>query len=161
MYKLIIVGASTSGKSTLMRYLRQHTDLVVAEMDEEIVKLNKGRWPTDDDYRNTVLVPKITEKIIGMDEVVYISSYVPDELVKKAKRKGFKIALLEVGLEQLKARNTKRMLEEKYETVAIYFDMQLSGFERLKNKDLIDKIIDGHKTTKEIADEILAIATGA
>jgi adenylate kinase family enzyme len=161
MYKLIVIGASTSGKSTLMRYLRRHTDLVVTEMDEEIVKLNKGKWPTDDDYRNTVLVPKITEKIIGMDEVVYISSYVPDELAEDAKRKGFTIASLEVSLEQLKARNAKRMREEKYRSVAAYFDMQLNGFKRLKDKGLIEKTIDGHKTTKEIADEISAIATGA
>ena len=161
MYKLIIVGASTSGKSTLMRYLRQHTDLVVAEMDEEIVKLNKGKWPTDDDYRNTVLVPKITREIIGMDEVVYISSYVPDELAKEAKHKGFTIVLLEVSLEQLKTRNAKRMREEKYRSVAAYFDMQLNGFKHLKDKGLIEKTIDGHKTTKEIADEISEIATGA
>jgi hypothetical protein len=53
------------------------------------------------------------------------------------------------------------MREEKYRSVAAYFDMQLNGFKRLKDKGLIEKTIDGHKTTKEIADEISAIATGA
>ena len=134
MYKLIIIGASAGGKSTLMRYLRQHTDLVVVEMDEEIVKLNDNKWPTDDRYRNTVLVPKITKKIIGMDKVIYISSYVPDGLAEEAKHNGFIIVLLDVGFEQLKERNDKRMAGKGYESVAIYFDMQLDGFKRLKQK---------------------------
>lgn len=154
MYKLVIIGASTSGKSTLMRHLRKHTQLNVIEMDEEIVKLYKGNWPRDDTYRNSVLVPEITKKIISMNEVVYISSYVPDELVREASMQGFTILLLEVGLEQLKARDKKRMAEEKYKSVNKYFSMQLNGIKRLKEKGLIDKVIDGHKTTEEIANEV-------
>jgi len=161
MYKIIVIGASTGGKSTLMRYLRQHTDLVVAEMDEEIVKLNGNKWPTDDDYRNTVLVPKITKEIIDKDKVIYISSYVPDELAEEAKRKGFVIVLLEVSLEQLKERNAKRMVEEGYESVATYFDVQLNGFKQLKEKGLIDKTIDGHRSTEMIAEEIVKLSQQA
>ncbi len=161
MYKIIVIGASTGGKSTFMRYLRQHTDLVVAEMDEEIVKLNGNKWPTDDDYRNTVLVPKITKEIIDKDKVIYISSYVPDELAEEAKRKGFVIVLLEVSLEQLKERNAKRMVEEGYESVATYFDVQLNGFKQLKEKGLIDKTIDGHRSTEMIAEEIVKLSQQA
>ena len=158
MNKLIILGPSAGGKSTLMRYLREHTDLHVMEMDEEIVELNDGKWPTDDEYRNTVLVPKITKKIIAKDKVVYLSSYVPDDLAKEAKEKGFKILLLDVGLEQLKKRDDKRIKEEKYESVAGYFDVQLKGFERLKKKELIDTVIDGHRPTEQIAEHIVKLA---
>lgn len=159
MYKLIILGPSAGGKSTLMRYLRKNTDLRVVEMDEEIVKLNKGKWPTDDNYRNTVLVPKITKKVIDMDKVVYLSSYVPDNLAKEAKDGGFTVVLLDVSLEQLKERNAKRMEEEKYGSVASYFNMQLKGFERLRSKGLMDKVIDGHKSTEKIAEDIAQLAS--
>ena len=90
-----------------------------------------------------------------MDEVVYLSSYVPDDLAKEAKQRGFTIVLLDVSLEQLKERDAKRVAEERYESVAIYFEMQMAGFEKLKNKDLVDKIIDGHKSTEEIAEDIV------
>jgi guanylate kinase len=158
MYKIIIIAASTGGKSTLMRYLRKHTDLVIAEMDEELVKINNGKWPFDDRYKNSVLVPKVTNKIIKSDKVVYLSSYVPDELAQKAKDNGFTIVLLDVSLEQLKQRDAIRIAEESYESVSRYFDMQLKGFERLKKKGLIDKTIDGHQSTKEIAEEIVRLA---
>jgi guanylate kinase len=35
MPKIIILAPSAGGKSTLMRYLREHTKLNVREMDEE------------------------------------------------------------------------------------------------------------------------------
>lgn len=142
----------------MMRHLRKQTGLVIAEMDEELVKLNNNEWPFDDNHRNSVLVPQVSKKILDMDKVVYLSSYLPEEFAKQAKQKGFTIALLEVSLEQLERRNKKRMAEEKYESVAQYFDMQLNGFRKLVDKGLVDKIIDGHKPTKDIAEEITELA---
>lgn len=159
-YQLIVLGASAGGKSTLMRYLREHTNLRVIEMDEEIIKTTDGKWPTDDNYRNTVLIPQITSKILEKDGVVYLSSYVPEEYVKKAKRKGFILILLDVSREELVVRDKKRIAEEKYESVARYFDMQLEGFEKLKKEKLIDEIIDAHKSTATISAKIQELAGG-
>lgn len=159
MYKLIILSPSAGGKSSLMRYLREYTDLIIAEMDEELVKLNNNEWPLDDNYRNSTLVPQVSRKIISMDKVVYLSSYLPEVFAKQAKQKGFTIALIEVSLEQLQQRNKKRMSEEKYESVAQYFDMQLNGIRKLADKGLIDKILDGHKSTEDIAEELIELVS--
>ena len=61
-YKLIILAPSCGGKSSLMRYLREHTGLHIAETDEEVMKANDGVWP-DDELKNKVLVPKTTALI--------------------------------------------------------------------------------------------------
>ena len=74
MFKLIILAASDGGKSTSMRYLRTHTGLNVLEMFEEILKLNDNKWPANDSYKNTVLLPQISQIIIHMDNLVYITS---------------------------------------------------------------------------------------
>ncbi|HUD06604.1 MAG TPA: hypothetical protein VMR34_01835 [Candidatus Saccharimonadales bacterium] len=73
--KLIVLAPSLGGKSTLMRYLREHTDLVIAEMDEEVMKANNNTWPTDDDYKNKILVPKIVKEIIKKDKVIVMVQY--------------------------------------------------------------------------------------
>ncbi len=107
-YKLIILAPSCGGKSSLMRYLREHTDLHIAETDEEVMKANNDVWP-DDELKNKVLVPKTTNEIITRENVIYFASYIPTELLQKAKKKGFKIIVLETPLEVLNKRNTNRM----------------------------------------------------
>ena len=44
-YKIIILAPSCGGKSSLMRYLREHTDLHIVETDEEVMKANNDVWP--------------------------------------------------------------------------------------------------------------------
>ena len=39
-YKIIVLAPSCGAKSSLMRYLREHTDLQIAETDEEVMKAN-------------------------------------------------------------------------------------------------------------------------
>lgn len=81
-YKLIILAPSCGGKSSLMRYLREHTDLHIAETDEEVMKANNDVWP-DDELKNKVLVPRTTNEIISRENVVYFASYIPTELIQK------------------------------------------------------------------------------
>ncbi len=92
-YKLLILAPSAGGKSTLLRYLREHTDLNIAETDEEVMKANMGEWP-DDKLKNEILVPQTTKEIISRPAVVYFASYIPEELIKSARSNGFRIILL-------------------------------------------------------------------
>ncbi len=64
---------------------------------------------------------------------------------------------MDVSRDQLKERDAKLMVEEKYESVASYFDIRLKGFAKLKDKGLIDKVIDGHRSTEEIAQDIVQL----
>ena len=131
MYKIIVIGASTGDKSTLMRYLRQHTDLVVAEMDEEIVKLNGNKWPTDDDYRNTVLVPKITKEIIDKEAKRYFVVFNPKKIkIKYFKKRKVKIPLhpdRKIGSREL-ACNDEFYVQDELKKGVLYRFMHLFNF---------------------------------
>lgn len=156
-YKIIILAPSAGGKSTLMRYLRQQTRLRIAEMDEEVLKANGNKWPSDDNYKNQVLVPKVTEDIIKTDEVIYMASFVPIALVKQARDSGFKLVLLELSLEQLKERNAERMKTEGYDDATPWLQMQLDDYKKLSDSQLVDQVINGNLPTAKIADEIIKI----
>ncbi len=79
-YKIIVLAPSCGGKSSLMRYLREHTDLQIAETDEEVMKANNDVWP-DNDFKNQVLVPQTTKEIISRKNVIYFASYIPNDLL--------------------------------------------------------------------------------
>ncbi len=153
-YKLIILAPSAGGKSTLMRYLRQHTDLHVVETDEEVVRANSGEWPSDDAYKNEVLIPLTINEIISRDQVIYLMKDMPIELLRKAIKSGFKVIVLKLSKEQLLNRNKKRMTEEGYDDAAEWFDGQLQELDLFDKEGLVDRRIDGDLSTEEIAQEV-------
>lgn len=156
-YNLIILAPSAGGKSTLMRYLREHTDLHVAETDEEVVKANNGEWPSDDTYKNEVLIPQTINEIITRDQVIYLMKDMPIELLRKAKQNGFKIVVLKLTIDQLLSRNKKRMAEEGYDDATEWFDGQLQELDMFDKEGLVDQHIDGGLSTEEISQEVMKL----
>jgi len=152
-YKIIVLAPSCGGKSSLMRYLREHTDLHIAETDEEVMKANNNVWPNND-LKNKVLVPQTTNEIISRESVIYFASYIPDDLLIKAKQKGFKIVILEVPLNILSERNEKRMADEKYDDVSPWFNGQLDNFKELKSKGITNYSINGNQDIEKVADDL-------
>ena len=152
-YKIIILAPSAGGKSTLMRYLREHSTLHVVETDEEVLKANNGTWPKDD-YKHKVLMPQITNEIISQANIVYLAKEMPDGSLRKARENGFKIIVLKLSLQRLDARNAKRMNEEGYDDASQWFKGQLEHLENLSKLGLVDEYIDGNLPTAEIADKI-------
>lgn len=152
----MILAPSAGGKSTLMRYLREHSDLEVAETDEEVVKANNGVWP-EDDYKNNVLIPRTTNDIISRDSVVYLMKDIPQNLLQEARDNGFKIIVLKLTLEQLNQRNAKRMKEENYDDASQWFKGQLNYLDSLDKAKLIDGYIDGNLPTAQIAEKVLSL----
>jgi predicted ABC-type ATPase len=155
--RLIILAPSAGGKSTLMRYLRDNTNLPIFEMDEEIMSANHNEWPSDNQYKDDVLVPKIVQAIIEKPEAIYLASYIPEDLLETARAKGFRIVLINISLHELMNRNKKRMDKEKYADSTPWLQLQLDSFDSIVEKGLIDTQIDGHQDTETIADEIIAI----
>ncbi len=141
----------------MMRYLREKTDLQIAETDEEVMKANNDVWP-DDELKNTVLVPKTTSEILNRSSVIYFASYIPTDLLKKAKEKGFKVVAIRVPVEELKKRNDRRMKAEGYNDVSQWFEGQLDNFSDLSRKNMISQTIDGDRKAEEIAKDIIKLA---
>ena len=136
-----------------MRYLREHTDLHIAETDEEVMKANNGVWP-DNELKNKVLVPKTTNEIITRENVIYFASYIPTELLQKAKEEGFKIITLGIPLEVLEQRNEKRMKAEGYDDVSQWFKGQLDNYQSLTENNIVDQEVNGNQTVEKVADEV-------
>ena len=156
-YKLLILVPSAGGKSTLMRDLRAHTTLHIAETDEEVMKANNNVWPNDG-LKNNVLVPQTTKEIIARNSVIYFASYIPVELIKEARANGFRVIVLEVNMKTLLKRNKQRMSTENYQDATPWFRMQLENYEQLKNAGLIDGVIDGIQPVEVLTRQIAALA---
>lgn len=152
-YRLIILAPSCGGKSSLMRYMREHTDLHIAETDEEVMKANSDVWP-DDELKNKVLVPQTTNEIIGRENVVYFASYIPTELLQKAKENDFKIVVIEVPIKILNQRNKERMKTEGYDDVSQWFRGQLDNYKQLSKQHLVDQTINGNQDVDKVAIEV-------
>ena len=136
-----------------MRYLREHTDLHIAETDEEVMKANNNVWP-DNELKNNVLVPQTTNEIINRSSVVYFASYIPTDLLLKAKAKGFYVVVLGIPIEELEKRNQERMKVESYDDVSQWFRGQLDNFDELLRQKVVDRTIDGNRQAEKIAKDI-------
>jgi len=152
-YKLIILAPSCGGKSSLMRYFRENTDLHIAETDEEVMKANGDIWP-DDKLKNETLVPKTTREIITRENVIYFASFIPPELLIEARARGFKIGVLEVPIEELRKRNIQRMEVEGYDDVSQWFEAQLNGFKVLRKMGIVDFSLDANQDIGKVAQAI-------
>lgn len=155
--KIIVIGTSLSGKTTIVRYLRSATKLNISEIDEELTNLNGGQYPTDIYNKNDVLVPKIIEKILSLDNIIFFTNtdYFTVEVLKKAKNKGFKIFQLKLDFYELNKRNVIRIKDEGYEDLSRWFNDMLEYQQTVKDAGLVDKVIDANKSIKEIVKELL------
>ncbi len=157
-YKAIIIGTSLTGKTTLIRHLRKTYNLQIQEIDEEIIRLNGGYWPKDDNYKNSVLVPQIKESVLLHDDILFFTNahYFSVSDLETARQNGFKIIQLFVDKEELEKRNKSRMEKERYEDHSQWFDSMLGYQKEIKDKGLVDKVIGTNKPVEEIAQELTA-----
>jgi len=155
-YKAIVIGTSLTGKTTLMRYLRKTSNLQIQEIDEELTQLNGGHWPKDDNYKNSVLVPKIKKNVLSHDNILFFTNahYFSALDLEIARQKDFKIIQLFVDKEELERRNKNRMENEGYEDHSQWFDSMLQYQKDIKDKGLVDKVIETNKPVEEIAQDL-------
>ncbi len=158
MKKYIVIGTSLSGKTTLIKYLRSTTSLPISELDEELTELNNGEFPSDVEYKHNVLFPKVLEKILNKSEIIFFTNawYFKQEDLEEAKRKGFKILQLSVGLETLKSRNEAR-IKDGYEDMTQYLEGMVKYQEDIKNTGVVDFVIDGEQEVEKVAEDILGV----
>lgn len=154
-YKVIILGAQCSGKTTIVRFLRETKDLPIIEEDEAFTKLNNGTYPSDIEYKENVLRPKLEEEIKKSENLIFITSYCNPDLVRDLKSKGFKIIQLVLDRAKLEERNKKRMAEQGYDDATQWMEENLKFHQKMQDEGLVDKIIDTDKPVEEVAKDIL------
>ena len=156
--KAIVLGPPLSGKSTLCRYLRESTDLQVLDYDEELLRLNDGKWPGDDDDLNSRLKNEVERSILTRDDTIFFAfEFNPDNLTH-AKDVGYKIFQLCIAKEELAKRNLERLKSDPSNDAFQYIDTNLKLQEYLYDRGLIDKRLDASQLPNVLAKEILNYA---
>ncbi len=156
-YKLLVLAPSAGGKSTLTRYLREHSDLNIAETDEEVVKANNGVWPPSG--KDKELVRQTAIEVLSRDNIVYMMKDMPRDLLLLARKQGFKVVVLDLTHAQLLEHNKKRMAEEGYDDASEWFAGQLKELNSHVADNLVDEHINGNLPTAEIAATIVQLST--
>ncbi len=155
--KVVVIGTSLSGKTTIIKYLRIHTKLNIREIDEEIHDRNNGKWPHNDKYRFEVLGQKIIEEILNKDDAIFFTNteYFTQSNLEEAHKKGFIIIQLWVELAVLKIRNKNRMKYEGYNDFSQWLTGMLRYQKKMKAAGHIDFVLDANRPTEIIAKELM------
>ncbi len=154
--KLIVIGPSLSGKTTLVKYIRSVTDTPVMEMDEELTQLNKGEYPEDTSYKDRVLAPQIVENVLEREIIIFFTNtnYFTLKDLKQAKERGFSIAQLDLSLKELERRNKKRVENESYENMNRWLSGMLEYQESIREAGLVDTVVDANQSTETIVRDL-------
>lgn len=155
--KAIIIGTSLSGKTALINCLHTQENLPLLEIDDELVRVNGGKYPEDVKYKHLVLAPQIIKDVLSRKEVVFFTNtdYFTCEDLKTAKSIGFKIIQLEVDLEELKRRNEGRVQIENRDDWSKWLVGMLKYQKDIKEKGLVDKVISMNQPIENAAKDLL------
>lgn len=105
--KIILLGITGSGKSTISQKIASVFSLQVVEADNEVIRLNNGLWPKEEQIIDKYF-QVTSNKILEMDNVVYVISWLSKKRVKQFSDKGFKIIELHASIEELLKRKVQR-----------------------------------------------------
>ncbi len=156
--KIIVIGASTTGKSTLLRSLKEKISLPLLEMDEELKKLNGGIFPSDFDQKMR-LSALVASNILERSEVVFFTNtdYFAKEDLLLAREKGFFVVQFVLPRKEMEIRNRNRVENEGYDDLSKHFENMLCYQAEIQNDNLIDKIIETNNSLENIEKEFLAL----
>lgn len=154
--KGIIIGASLSGKTAVARHLRSNTNISVSEMDEELTRLNNGKYPTDVEHKHESLAPKVIKDLLNREDILFFTNtnYLSLNDLREAKDKGFKIIQLELNLDELNKRNKNRVKKEGYDDLSEWFERMVVYQEKIRNAGVVDIVIDANQSVEKISEEI-------
>lgn len=153
--KAIIIGPPLVGKTTTINYLRSNASLPILELDEELVKLNNGVWPSNEEYRNKVLVHKVVEEIKNMENVIFFTTYFGVGDLKKAKEAGFRIIQLMLEKDELLKRNVERMQGKSENDATRDIENNLKLQNDIKIAGMVDKTIFTNRPVEHVVSEIV------
>lgn len=154
--KVVVLGACCSGKSSLCEQLRvDHRNVV--ECDEAVMLAAGGAWPAFEE-ENHRLVIEAASAAIAMTDVIFLTSWMPTEMLRLARNRGFTIVLLSVSMLELEHRNSQRLVEGGYSDVSHWFESQLDNYADLGALGLIDVVLDGTLTTAALANRVAELA---
>ncbi len=104
--KAVIMGLTNSGKSSAAEIL-QKKGWPILEVDDEAQKRNGGIWPESEEVLD-VLFRQINEEVLLMENVIFVTSFLEIENIKRFYASGFKIIVIHADYEELLRRKIQR-----------------------------------------------------
>ena len=141
--KILLIGLSASGKSTVSKLVAKDFNLQLIEADDEVEKYNGGVWPDSDEVITKVF--EATDKwVIEMDNVIYVTSWMEQDVLKKFHAKGFKIIEMHADFDELVRRKKVRdnITDEKIEKFKLTYIEYFNTILNIEIKDLYETSID-------------------
>lgn len=158
MSKTIILGAPLTGKTTLTKNLREVVSIPVLDFDEELLKLNNGKYPANYPVLNEQLKNKVIETVSIMDQVMFFAFEINLDALRNMKRNGFQIVQLTAPYDVLNERNQKRLKNEADNDAFKYVETNLEYQKQARESGLVDIVIDTSSfATDAVADKILQL----
>lgn len=150
--KAVILGLTNSGKSSVAEVLR--TDgWPILEVDDVAQEKNGGIWPESEDVLEK-LFKETNEEVTGMDNVVFVTSFLEPEDLKRFVDQGFKIIELHASYDELLRRKIQRDGEPKDKLER--FNRNYNNFQIIKDqvKDTLSLSLD---TTGKSVHEVVVV----
>ncbi len=157
--KVIIIGASTTGKTTIIKHLAEELSFPIQESDDVLTSLNGGTYPLDSRLKREVLTPTMVNLVLNQQEIIFFTNahYFNVANLVTAKKSGFKIILLTLTKEKMLSRNEKRIKDEGYDDLEQYFDNMLLYQQEIIKAGMVDEVIDVDKSLVEVLAQIKQI----
>jgi shikimate kinase len=158
MNKIIVLGAPLTGKSTLTAILLETTSTPVLDFDEELIRLNDGKYPANYTELNERLKNQVVRNVSEMEKVIFFAFEISPEDLVQLKESGFKIIQLTASLDVLKSRNEERLKKAPDNDAFKYVETNLKYQNKIKELGIVNMFIDITScTTVEARDKILLL----
>ena len=157
MDKLLILGPPLTGKTTLAAELRKRTNIPVLDFDDELLKLNDGKYPANYPILNEQLKKQVIEAVLLRDSVIFFAFEVKVDALKKMRQLGFQIFQLTADLATLKERNIKRLKDQPDNDALQYVEINMQYQARVRQLNLIDETIDATQPSADTAQRLLSL----
>lgn len=106
--KILILGLSGSGKSTVASNLAKNYGLKLLEADNLVMETNGGIWPEGDDQFIDGVFEKANVEALKMDKVIYVISWLTPERIRDFYEAGFVIFEMHADFDELLRRKELR-----------------------------------------------------
>ncbi len=106
--KILLIGLSGSGKSTVAVMLAEKYKINLIEADDEVMNENGGVWPEGNDEFIDRVFEKTNKKVISLDDILYVTSWLLPQRIKDFYASGFIIFEMHADFEILMTRKDLR-----------------------------------------------------
>ena len=148
--KVLILGITGSGKSSIAGSIAQALGLEVIEVDEEVIKLNSGLWPKDEKTIDKYM-EATNDIVVEMDTILYVTSWLNKRRVVQFHQNGFRIIELHAAINKLLDRKIKRDNPAPHEIDR--FKENHDGYYEVVNDEEIAPLISLSIDTSEVSSD--------